>query len=272
MRAKRKTSTTGVMKNISILKIGYLTAFIYTLIIGVGMYTVYYINGVRYSNPKIVEIHWPFELVGSIFAIAVVVKFFSWKEVGFTKLNLKQALWLIPIFGILVGIWAEMLSIISGDDIKPDQWRLFAMVGFTTLLVGFSEELVYRGIVLSAFLRENKPVAGILVSAITFSLLHSVNILAGLAFSEIITQIVITFLFGLLFGLLRIKIKNIIPLMIFHWLWDFALIGSGALQISTSTGFFGLMLILFELLFVIIMLPLFIRIQRNNSFQPTAKN
>jgi pyruvate dehydrogenase complex dihydrolipoamide acetyltransferase long form len=50
--------------------------------------------------------------------------------------------------------------------------------GLLMILVGFSEELMFRGVVLRAGLGEVSTGQAILISAVLFSLLHSVNVLA----------------------------------------------------------------------------------------------
>lgn len=248
------------MKNISLKKVALISAAIYTALIGAGMYTSFHINGVPYTNPKMVETLWIFEVVMTLLTVGVIAKFFSWKEVGFGKINKKQALWLIPVLGIAFIMWGNIIHFIMQNtgSITPEQWSLFALVGFTTFLVGFSEELMYRGIVLTAFAKKNKMISALFVSAVAFSLLHSVNILAGPTYAAIGGQLVLTFILGLVFGLLRIKIENIVPLIIFHWLWDFALIGGSVLKIGQLNSSWATTFILFELVFIFTVVPWFI--------------
>ncbi|MFD3156834.1 CPBP family intramembrane glutamic endopeptidase [Haloimpatiens sp. FM7330] len=68
------------------------------------------------------------------------------------------------------------------------------------------------------------PSKAIIISAVSFSLLHSVNIFGGNSVSSTIMQIIFTFIMGLCFAPLALKVKNLYPLIIFHWLWDFVLI------------------------------------------------
>ena len=209
-------------------KVAILGAVFYTLIMSVGMYTSFHINGVEYSSPHLVDTLWYFEIILSLFSIFITIKYFSWEQVGFTKINIKQSLWFVPLFLMIFLIWGGILEFLLSNPISIDNIKLFCLVGFTTLLVGFSEELMYRGILFKAFLGDKKTdkIKTVFFSAIGFSLLHSINFLAGLPIDEVLIQLVFTFIFGLLFALLKLRIKNIIPFIVFHWLWDFALIGA----------------------------------------------
>ncbi|MDG6882403.1 CAAX amino terminal protease self- immunity [Phocoenobacter uteri] len=249
------------MKNISLQKVGYITALTYTVLIGVGMYTSFYINGISYEDPKMVETLWGFEIIMTALVIGAAIRFFSWKDLGFTALNTKQLLWLVPMFIVILLMGFDIVEFVMNHDISSEKWSLFALIGFTTFLVGFSEELLYRGIILGAFIKQNRLIAGVFTSAIIFSLLHSMNILGGLTFSAMVIQLLMTFIAGLFFALLRIKAVSIIPLMIFHWLWDFFLIAGGLLGVGKQTSLY---FVAFEILFVIIMLPLLIF--NNKSF------
>lgn len=208
-------------------KVAVLGAFLYTFIIGVGMFTSFHINGVVYGEPNMVDTLWYFEIILSLLAIVITVKYFSWKEVGFTKMNKKQFLWFVPLFILLFGIWGGIFDFLLDNALTFGQVKLFSLVGFTTLLVGFSEELMYRGIVFRAFLNNTKSgkLKAVFISALGFSLLHSVNFLGGFPLESLILQLILTFISGILMALLLLRIKSIIPFIIYHWLWDFALIG-----------------------------------------------
>lgn len=95
---------------------------------------------------------------------------------------------------------------------------------------------MYRGIVLHAFLTTNRVRWAMLVSAIAFSLLHAVNVFGGVALLGVPMQLIMTFLFGFLLAPLMLKLNNIVPLIIFHWLWDFVLFAAPLLGEQTNTA------------------------------------
>jgi len=74
------------------------------------------------------------------------------------------------------------------------------------------------------------------VSAIGFSLLHAVNVFGGVPLLGVPMQLITTFLFGFLLAPLMLKLNNILPLILFHWLWDFVLFAAPLLGEQTNTA------------------------------------
>lgn len=119
------------------------------------------------------------------------------------------------------------------------------------MLVGFSEELMFRGIVLYAFKADDSVLKEIVVSAVCFSALHSVNVFGGSPVIGVIAQLGLTFIFGMCFAPLAIKIQNIWPLIIFDWLWDFILISGSVF--GHNNNFFSTLGILLNIILAIVL-------------------
>jgi uncharacterized protein len=90
----------------------------------------------------------------------------------------------------------------------------------TTILVGFSEELMFRGIVLKGALPELGMGRAILLSSVLFALLHAVNVLALLPLPNMLMQLVLTFIFGLVIACAALRVNSLVPVIVFHTLWD----------------------------------------------------
>jgi len=88
-------------------------------------------------------------------------------------------------------------------------------------LTGLSEEAVYRGLFMRAFLPHGKLKA-VLLSTVLFAAAHSVQSLGGgiSSVEENLAQILQAFIFGLMYGAARLRVNNIWPLIILHALWD----------------------------------------------------
>ncbi|MCF6274487.1 MAG: CPBP family intramembrane metalloprotease, partial [Robiginitomaculum sp.] len=127
------------------------------------------------------ETLWWVEILLSLLTLFITIKYFSWQEVGVVKLETKQLLWLMPLLLPLTVMWGGIFNFLYTNPMTPEHIKLFALVGFTTLLVGFSEELMYRGVVFSAFWqnKEVNRIKAVLIRALVFSLLHSAHIFAG---------------------------------------------------------------------------------------------
>ncbi|KRN04637.1 hypothetical protein FC86_GL000085 [Holzapfeliella floricola DSM 23037 = JCM 16512] len=217
-----------------------IIAFIYIFLMGIGMITVTKFN-LSYQNPNMTNVLVFFELIMSIFTI-----------IGYKKLNMrflsnsfKYSNWLIPyiIFEIVI---------VSFFLVKSDfslNFTQVLIVIITTFFVGFSEELMFRGILLHVFLEKRSIRYSIIASAIAFSLLHSVNVLGGEPFGAMLLQLVLTFVFGIVFSCLAILIRNIIPLMIYHFIWDMVII-SGSLT-NNNVSAIALFILIFQLIIAI---------------------
>lgn len=202
-------------------KIAVLAALIYTAIMGIGMFYMKTFMGITYGQPEMMNLFWFILIILNILNVFWVTRYFDWQAIGFRSLDRKQLLWFLPLIAVLIAMWVVFLSGLARASLSAAQWQSFALVGFTTLLVGLGEEIMYRGIVLHAFLTTGRVRWAMLVSAIAFSLLHAVNVFGGIPLQDVPVQLLNTFQFGFFFAPLMLKLNNILPLIIFHWFWDF---------------------------------------------------
>lgn len=82
--------------------------------------------------------------------------------------------------------------------------------------VCFAEELLFRGYLLSGFMHRIGK-RGIFCAALIFSLMHSVNFFSGAAFSYVLMQMFLSFLYGIYYGLIRIYFKSLYPCIAAHF-------------------------------------------------------
>ncbi|PSB26066.1 CPBP family intramembrane glutamic endopeptidase [Stenomitos frigidus] len=236
-------------------KIAVLAAFLYTAVMGVGMFYMKTVRGITYGAPEMMTVFWIVLLGLNLLNVFWVTRYFGWQAIGFRTLNRRQLLWFLPSITVLIAMWVVFLSGLATVSLSAAQWQLFAIAGFTTLLVGIGEETMYRGIVLHAFLTTNRVRWAMLVSAIGFSLLHAVNVFGGVPLLGVPAQLIMTFLFGFLLAPLMLKLNNIVPLMIFHWLWDFVLFVSPLVgeQTNTAVGMVALLNLPIEIIVGIVL-------------------
>jgi membrane protease YdiL (CAAX protease family) len=160
-------------------------------------------------------------------------------------------LWIIPGVLLTVALLGLIIMAINKQGLSSSEWSLLLLVGITTLLVGFSEEVMFRGIALRGALTSKGLFTSMLFSAVTFSLLHSVNILGGAPVGGVLVQLVLTFIFGFFMAPIALKLQSLIPLIIFHFLWDFSLFV--APMVSVDTKFMMYFFLPIEILFSIIL-------------------
>jgi uncharacterized protein len=203
--------------------IGIIAAMIYIAIMGAGMILLGF-QGITYGSPEMFNTFWPILILLNVINIFFVLRFFGWRNVGFGKLDATQLIWLLPFLLFLAYKWFVSIGAMSGFPFGGPEWSTFFFFGFVTLLVGTGEELAFRGILLHSLLGKQasrtRVALAMLASALGFALLHSVNYFGGEPLQDMLWQLFYTFRWGLVFAPLMLRVKNIIPLMIVHWLWD----------------------------------------------------
>lgn len=221
------------------LRTALLAGAAYTGIIGIGMAVMHHGYGYDYGMVEMVRVLWLFELLGAAFLLWAVRRGGGMKLCGFGALDWRQLLWTVP-WVILIGLMlSQFLTALMADSTTPAQWRMVGLAAFTTALVGFTEELAFRGIVLQAALKTMSVRKAMLVSAVAFSLLHAVNVFGGLAPGHMLAQLGITFLVGMVLAPVALRLGSLWPLVIWHALWDFLLFASDTIGVEYSLTIAG---------------------------------
>lgn len=107
-------------------------------------------------------------------------------------------------------------------------------------LIGWTEELIFRGVILNLFLeRFSKTKRGILwaviLSGVLFGAVHLTNISQGVTVTSAMIQAINAAFLGVIFGAVYARSGNIWLVMTFHALVDFAsLMGSGIFGTGTT--------------------------------------
>jgi uncharacterized protein len=153
-------------------------------------------------------------LVLTILVIALLTSQKWWKAIGFRLPNRRGDLlyFLVPLipmtFNLIPGVQFEGVSYVSG-------------VLIVTLLVGFAEETIFRGLMLHA-LKPQGPWKAALITALIFGLTHALNALAGKSLLDGMLQIFYATVIGFAYAALVIKTDLLWPLVLTHFLTDFA--------------------------------------------------
>ncbi len=128
------------------------------------------------------------------------------------------------LFGLLLGVG---YNLIKADCYFPHKLTIFAL---TAPLIGITEELVFRGFVQSA-----AAPAGALFSILLASSGHTAykffviwTLPAGLS-TDIPSLVVLTFVVGLIFGMMRKVSGSVIPPAVAHALFDVIVYGGASL-------------------------------------------
>ncbi len=233
-------------------KIAFISSLIYIGIMAVGMYVLKNVAKSSYVRTDMVNTLIYFEIIMTLFSAFIYIKYF--RGMSFNKLEKfpfgSVTSSLFSIMFILL-IFIGIVQLVTSKYVGKDMFLVF-MVFLTTLFVGISEELMFRGILLPVFMQKRGSVRAVMVSSSMFSALHSVNVLGGLPINSVFIQLVITFILGTLFACVLIEIKNIIPIMIYHALLDAFIIS--AKYLDNLSGGLLVILTLVEIIFAIVMI------------------
>lgn len=126
---------------------------------------------------------------------------------------MKKYLFFIPMWILATGnIW---------DGFSPSyQGASLVIAALSMILVGFVEEMIFRGFLFRAMLGEDKKIVAIIISAVTFGIGHIVNLFTGQASFETVMQIIFAIGWGFILTMVCYKSGSIIPCIIAHSMID----------------------------------------------------
>ena len=133
---------------------------------------------------------------------------------GWAK-NSSAMLWFIPLWLL------SCLNLFSG--IQPDYpvpGLIYAAVSMA--FVGFAEELIFRGFLFKAMLKDGNVKAAVIVSSVTFGMGHIINLFTGHELIATLTQVVFAVAMGFVFTLVFYKSGSLLPGILAHSFIDVA--------------------------------------------------
>jgi len=161
-------------------------------------------------------------LIGNFIAVLILFSFLitnrSALKVGFAAPQPAKS-WLLLWFPLLFVI----IFFTGGLSRGLPASQAFFFIFINTLLVGISEELMFRGIFFSAALKRFSAWKSIWLVSVAFGLVHSLNGFLTGDFLSAFVQSLAAMMSGFWFMALRIRTKSLYPPIIIHFLWDFSL-------------------------------------------------
>jgi membrane protease YdiL (CAAX protease family) len=142
-----------------------------------------------------------------------------WQDAGFTRFDSWKTL--LPYMPLILLILLGLASLIKTNGIKVTDPSMILFGAVSFLAGGFVEEVLFRGVILRAFLPRRLLYAALL-SAVVFSLAHLPNLLFGQDLGTTMMQLVRAFLVGFAFVAPLAYTRNIWPLIILHALINFS--------------------------------------------------
>jgi len=155
--------------------------------------------------------------------LAITTSLLGWWRPAIFDAQRSRHTW--PIFvPILVAVAAAL-------NLSATDWSAYsgAFLGasLALLLVGFTEELVHRGLLLTALRSRLSEVWVWFLTSALFGLMHFVNVLLGSPVAGTVSQVGAAFLGGTAFYILRRVTGSLIWAMVLHGVWDFSVFATG---------------------------------------------
>lgn len=139
--------------------------------------------------------------------------------------------WVVPgLIGVVVLL---RLSMVGWNS--PRASALLPALVAGTLLVGFAEELLTRGVVIVGLRADLSEVWVWVGSCALFGVLHGINVLFGQSGKDTARQIVFAFAFGSAFYVTRQVTGTLIVGMVLHAMWDLGILAGPATDPTKDT-------------------------------------
>ncbi|MYM64205.1 CPBP family intramembrane glutamic endopeptidase [Pseudomaricurvus sp. HS19] len=156
-------------------------------------------------------IGWHFAAAIALLLTAISV--FKWRDMHFTRPHsLVRTLW-FP--GIYLVLFASGVAFLGAPPLG-----VVVFVVINTLMVGVSEELMFRGVLFRALAASMSIWRAIIVTTVLFGAVHTLNVFITGELGEALVQSVAATMSGLVLIAIVIRTGSIWPAITYHFLWD----------------------------------------------------
>ena len=127
--------------------------------------------------------------------------------------DMRKYFFFIPMWILATGnLWAGFALSYQGVSL--------VIAVLSMVLIGFVEEMIFRGFLFKAMLANGNKAAAIIVSSVTFGIGHLVNLFAGQASFDTVMQVIFAVSWGFILTMVFYKSKSLIPCIIAHAMID----------------------------------------------------
>lgn len=192
------------------------------------------------SLQSLITSHLAWGVGGAGLFLVLVSWLAGWRDLGFRSPRPWRSLlllWLPALYLLALGA----TGLVTGKL----QAAALLMVLVNTAMVGFSEELAFRGVLWGAVRRAMPFWPGFLIVSMAFGSVHVFNAILTGELAAAGVQALNAFMSGCAYLAIRIRTRSIVPIMVIHAAWDFVifLIGSGGDHAPTDTADIGMQLV-----------------------------
>lgn len=167
--------------------------------------------------------------LGAVFLAAVTTYLGWWRPVLYEEPRVgPRWLLVVPVLFVVIAV-----GTLTRADLSRFSATHLLMLVVGVALVGFSEELLCRGIAVVGLRGSGSEVVAWLGSCLVFALLHGVNALFGAPVAATGVQVLFAFLAGSVLYVTRRVTGVLVACMVIHAFWDFT---SFAAQAAPAQG------------------------------------
>ena len=193
------------------------------------------LHGGLFDSPLNVFVALTLPLIGGSIALALFLRSVGWSRAIFQRQPVagRGWMWVAPVLVVVV-----IVLRLLGIDYGQYSTSVVALTVFSGLFIGFAEEVLCRGIVVTMLRDSGQSELSVAVlSSVVFAVLHSSNLLSGMAPLVVALTVGYTFCFGILMYLtLRVTGRLIWPILI-HGLFDPTLfLSTGGVDTTAATA------------------------------------
>jgi membrane protease YdiL (CAAX protease family) len=210
------------------------------------------------------------ELALAVLAIVLLTALRAWRKVGFrapTRLRDLRLYWL-PLFPVLPAVPAAIIGI---SAMRPGDIIYFLVLA---CLIGFVEEVFFRGVMLQALAPTGLWKAAIL-SAVVFGAMHLLNLLFGADLAATLLQSAYAAALGFGFAAVTLRTGILWPLIVIHALIDFTgFVASDGTVVTNVTSIdiliYALYIVVFTAYGIFMMRSVIRRVQEQSNTKTTG--
>ncbi|MXO59234.1 CPBP family intramembrane metalloprotease [Altererythrobacter salegens] len=187
---------------------------VYVLWILVTLYGAkFLLGGEEAALDELVKNGVGWQFVAAIVVLLGAIAGFRWRDMKFgAPHSLVKVMW----FPVLVLLAISSLAAVTG--FPGGRAALFILLN--TMLVGFSEEVMFRGVLFRALLENVRVWTAIVVTTVLFGGIHVLNGVNTGEWGMASLQAVAAGMSGLIFIAIVIRTGSIWPAIIYHGVWD----------------------------------------------------
>ncbi|WP_292387681.1 CPBP family intramembrane glutamic endopeptidase [Methanosarcina sp. UBA5] len=212
------------------ISLGIFTIWL-IIVVGGGLLQV---RGKPTQLDELVKSQLIFGVIFAVFFLSGVITCLNWwDQIGWKGPNNSRNLRLLCLPAMFL---LFLLVIALSTDLPPT--RILLIVIINTLMVGISEELMFRGLLFHGASSSFGIWRAVWITAVIFGSVHTLNGLITGDFKASVVQAFFAGMFGVWAVALRVRLDTVIPIIIIHWLWDCLAFLTGSSQ--------GLVLLLFS--------------------------